>query len=240
MTVRGLSLIEYADEQTAAATARNATINLPDESEAPSSPTIVDDIAPQPKTLPGKHVNLDDTQREPRQSRPGSVMATDAGMHDSEEKHARFAPLDTDQLESHGEFFAANGHLTAPVDGRESQKGTPRLKPILLDVQPTSPKAQSAPLSPSTRPSFDEARRGDSIAPTDLRTEEASARKPSELEQAASLATGQTSEPSQGRMLPPPGPQRMETELPEGTGSRRLFKMSKMFSESSLGLKNIV
>ena len=222
-----LTVADYADEKTAAATARNATIGVPvDPSEAASTPTITVDIPPKFKTMPP-----------PSDAHPSPLLtARDEHGEKRDKGHVMF--VDTaipSGILDHTPF------VDSPVEGKLP---TPLLRKKDLPHSLLATDGPAVIVSSPAQSAIDlhakELGSGGIPAggPTNELGDElpASAQMPSEIEANSKTETTRPNGASEDTRVNGTNEkhenQRKSTEQPEGTGSRRMFQLSKKFSTS--------
>ncbi|WVQ99684.1 hypothetical protein IAU59_006823 [Kwoniella sp. CBS 9459] len=234
---------------------RTAVTSTAAESEAPSSPTVNGDVPLKSKSYPLPHEPPVDThwdysafpphsaglRSEANPSRGTSIAEDDTAQNGNERRHAHFAPLQTD-LDGSGRLFVDTG-VNAPASSRdispnESFSRLPRFErdtPIVA-----SPVASTIRLPPDTESQSHSpvnAKSGSRglpqiAAPLDEESAAAlpmTAREPNEMDHMYEkakqhVALNLTSETKR----------KDSEEQPEGTGSRRMFQLSKKFNAGAL------
>lgn len=234
------ALIPEFDKETNAITAQNAAAGtLPDPSEAPSTPTVIGDTPIKAHTYPApKAVNGDsgDAEKKPK-------------------PHVLF--LDTDAVDGSGRLFDRDGEaIDSPLTAKSGQSkrearfadpaqgafvSSPAVSTLNIPESPAdwtstrAPGGEAAGQANGDRagPVLDGSPRDDIIATPRNDVGEAlpiSAQMPGEMKTTVGVVgdAGVVGDDTPER----PAITRVETELPEGRGSKRMFQMSKMFSAS--------
>lgn len=230
------SAADYTDKETAAITAHNAHLPV-DPSEAPSTPTIVADLPPKSKSYPIPQT--DHTASQP--DSPRTVLGELGDGHERGRKGVLF--LDTDAIDGTGRLFDKEG-ATVP-----SPKSARAASVCGREIVTASPLPAEAPL-PENSPPPVVARDFDAEDVPALGAEDAPALgAPQETTLPATAPTDEL--PRSGLIVDDTDTEADVTERharfvpvrsmtvgttdsdipPEGTGSKRMFKMSKMFSE---------
>lgn len=231
------------DKETAAITAQNAhasSVSPVDPSEAPSTPTVIGDMPVKSKTFPTPSTPGHDTHVRVQDFESPIAPRHDVDHDRGKKGHVLF--LDTKDIDGTGRLFDNEGEIVQSpqtarssvindgqllgVGGRGDVVASPVSSTFRLPHEHDRQQAAStlapvqlaAPLSAHT-----EGTKVDGL-PTTSRTEAgdiapAPAQPPSERD---------TIDDDQER----PRVERQDTEIPEGMGSKRMFKMSKMFSKS--------
>lgn len=238
LVLRIVLMAEFTDRETAAITAQNAhasSVSPVDPSEAPSTPTVIGDAPMKSKTFP----TPSSPQREHIQLHDFETTTVDTAENDRGRKgHVLF--LDTTAIDGSGRLFDNEGEVVQSpqtarssfvqgssllgVTGREFVVDSPATSSIRLPQNETRAVSPLAPVHLGPVHSVEPATptsNGYAHEPTNEAGEvlPATAQMPTELD------------PSQSADPERPPVRRSESEVPEGMGSKRMFKMSKMFSE---------
>jgi len=215
--------MEDMDERTAELTAQNAALNLqPPPSEATSSPTITNDAPPKVKSYPSFNDH--------------HVEEITPDHHDHSDHHASNNP--------HIAFlqarvFDGTGRLSAGADGdspavERPTHGILRIDGDVVDSPMTSSLHLPADGSyPARAPTVN----GNAALSSKEKVESLplTAQTPQEIERLGSPDEAMTEKTGEAGLLPPK-PERMDSIVPEGKGSKRLYQMSKRFSGSLIAL----
>ncbi|WVF71175.1 hypothetical protein IAT40_005975 [Kwoniella sp. CBS 6097] len=241
---------------------RTAVTSTAAESEAPSSPTVHGDVPLKSKTYPLPHeppidTNWDHSAFPPHSaglrsenypSRGTSIAEDETSQTGNERRHAHFAPLRTD-FDGTGQLFVDTAGDSVPpnreVSPNASYSRLPRFERDMPMV--ASPVASTIRLPPETESvsrspvdlktslgngGFDPSR-GSELAPPILSESGASlpltAREPIEMDHMYEKAKKHVALKLENETK-----RKDSEEQPEGTGSRRMFQLSKKFNAGAL------